>query len=266
VNPDGSGKMTEEMRVTLPQTNPRIDPNEESRKTALNLVKMSEGVAAWKDVTFSGDKDGKMTIKMTAYFKEISKFKVAGENISIRWKPVADNAVQMEFVLDVGKEPAPAEAPKLTEEEIARKIAQAKEQFNRQLPRLTELFKDLSQEWDFTLPGAPEKILNFEKVAGRPNSVRLVIEGPKLLDAIKTLSNDDACLRAKVLAGEDPAGPPDIELLTEKLFGTRGPIAVTFKPGDKPLFDFAAESEAARNAMPEVMRELQETAAPAATK
>ena len=250
VNPDGSGKVTVEMQVTLPQTGAAIDANEESHKAAQNIVMMSEGVTAWKDVIFSGDKDGKMTIKVTAYFKDISKFKLAGEDTSVRWKPVADGAVQMEFAVEMGKEPVPAEPPKLTEEEITQKIAQARAVFNQQLPRLSEAFKDMRMEWSFTLPGAPDKTVNFEKVADRPNSVRLVIEGPKLLDGIKALVNDDAYLRAKIVAGKDPSGPPDPEVLNEKLFGTKGPITVTFKPGDKPLFDFAAESEAAKKAMP----------------
>jgi hypothetical protein len=257
LNPDGSGKVTAEIQVTLPQMGQAVDVAAEARKAVQNIVNLSEGVTAWKDVTFSGGKDGKEYIKGTAYFKDITKFKLAGENTSVQWKPVADGAVRMQFVFELPPEHAPAAASKLTEEEIAQKIAESKESFSKQVPMMTGMLKDLRAEWTFALPTAPDKTVNFEKLADRPNTVRVLIEGPKALDALKALANDDALLRAKIVAGKDPTGPPDPELLNEKLFGTKGPITVTFKPGDKPLFDFAAESEAAKKAMPEMLKELE---------
>jgi hypothetical protein len=250
VNPNGSGKVTCELHMTLPHSDAPIDANEEARKAAQNIVKMSEGVTAWKDVTFSGDKDGKMTIKGTAYFQDISKFKLAGENISVCWKPVADGAIQLEFVAEKDNEPAPTEPPKLTEEEIKQKIADAKAHMTRDLPILAEGLGDVQMVWTFALPGPVEKSVNFQAVADKPNTVRLTFDGKKMLDFLKAFSEDEASIRAKIVAGKDPLGSPDPELLNEKLFGTRGPITVSFKPGDKPLFDWAAESEAAKKAMP----------------
>jgi hypothetical protein len=162
-----------------------------------------------------------------------------------------------------GLQPTPKEPPKLAEEEIKREIADARKKFQATSDKDTEAFKDLRMEWNFTLPGPVEKCVNFQTVANKPNTVRVLLEGEKYLDAFKTLYNDDAYLRAMIVAGKTPDNP-DPEVLNEKLFGTKRPITVSFKPGDKPLFDWAAESEAAKKAMPEMQKGL-EAPAPATT-
>jgi hypothetical protein len=256
LNPDGSGKVTYEisfMRGPQAAADPAI-LKDLARKEADKIVKESQGVTAWKDVTFTVEKNGWTTFKGTAYFEDITKLQIGGSvksNAALKYTPAAaDAAAQLELAMQIEKEPTPAEAPKLTEEEINKKIADAQAQMQRQIPMLTQIMADVQVEWTFTLPGTVEKSVNFQPVADKPNTVRLACDGKKMLEILKGLSEDNAYMRAKVVAGKDPVGPPDPELLNEKLFGTKGPITVSFKPGDKPLFDFAAESDAAKKAMP----------------
>jgi hypothetical protein len=257
VNPDGSGKATCEMQVTLPQADKPEVASEQARQIAANLVDQSAGVTgvtAWKDVTFSGDKDGKIAFKGTAYFQDINKFKLSDEvsdgAASIQWKPAADGSVQLELAFHFASEPAPKDAPKLTEEEIKKKIADAKLVMAKDLAEQTQVLGDVQLVWTFTLPGPVEKSVNFQAVADKPNTVRLVFDGKKMIELLKAISEDEAAMRANIVAGKDPAGPPDPEVFNEKVFGTKGPITVSFKPGNKPLFDWAAESETAKKAMP----------------
>jgi hypothetical protein len=260
VNPDGSGKVTCAVSVSGgPQAAADLPAlKDEARKQAAKIVNETQGVAAWKDVTFSADKDGKITFNGTAYFKDLTKFKIGEEMTSIRWKPTADGAIQLEFALKLDQEPAPKEPPKLTEEEITKKIADVKSVMAQQLLMMqAQGLSDVQIEWAFTLPGSVQTSANFQPVADKPNTVRLSVDGKKILALLKTLSEDDAYLRAKIVAGKDPNSPPDSDLLIEKLFGAKGPITVTFKPGDKPLFDFGAESDAAKKAMPELQKSLE---------
>lgn len=252
VNPDGSGKVVCEISISAgPQAATDLPAlKEEARKEAAKIISESQGVTAWKDVTFSGEKDGRITFKGTAYFKDISKFTTSDQKITIGWKPAADGTVQLELLIKLEGEPAPKEAPKLTEEQIKKAVADAKAEMTQQLPLIAQTLGEARMEWRFTLPGPVAKSVNFQPAADQSNTVNLLFDGKKLIEYLKTLSQDEAYMRANIVAGKDPTGPPAPEVFNEKMFGTNGPITVTFKPGDKPLFDFAAESEAAKKAMP----------------
>ena len=206
VNPDGSGKVTCEISIPgEPDAGKDLATlKEEARQRAAKIVSETQGVTAWKDVAFSADKDGTITCQGTAYFKDITKFKTAPGLFPFRWKPGADGAVQLEFVVDFDQEPAPKEARKLTEEEIKQKIADAKAQMMQELA----MRADVRIEWTFTLPGPVVKSVNFQAVADKLNTVRLVLDGKKMVEFVKDFSEDEAAMRAKI-RGQEPAGPPD---------------------------------------------------------
>jgi hypothetical protein len=252
VNPDGSGKVVCEISIAGgPQAAADLPAlQEEARKEAARIISETQGVTAWKDVTFSGEKDGRINFKGTAYFKDITKFTTSDQKVTIGWKPAADGTVQLELLLKLEGGPAPKEPPKLTEEQIKKNVADAKTEMAQQLPMLAQTLNEARMEWQFTLPGTAANSVNFQPVADKPNTLNLVFEGKKMVEYLKTLSEDEAYMRANIVAGKDPTGPPPPEVFNEKIFGTNGRLTVTFKPGDKPLFDFAAESEAAKKAMP----------------
>jgi hypothetical protein len=260
LNPDGFGKLSYQMSMSPPDSDAAKDPaalKEAARAEAAKIVKESKGVAAWKDVTFTAEKDGKITFKGTAFFQDVAELKLGGStqcSNALKYTcATADAAAQLELIVQMQEEPAPTEAPKLTEEEIKKKIADARADMAKALRMFEEFVgNELQMEYSFTLPGPVVKGVNFQPVADKPNTVRAVFEGKKMLELMKALSEDEAYMRAKIVAGKDPTGLPAPELFNEKLFGTKGPITVSFKPGDKPLFDFAAESEAAKKAMPDL--------------
>ena len=189
VNPDGSGKVT--CGIFIPgDPNAGKDPTtlkEEARQGAAKIMNDTQGVTAWKDVAFSADKDGKITCQGTAYFRDITKFKTAPGLFPFRWKPGADGAVQLEFVVDFDQEPAPKEARKLTEEEIKQKIADAKAQMMQELA----MRADVRIEWTFTLPGPVVKSVNFQAVADKLNTVRLVLDVKKMVEFVKDFSENE---------------------------------------------------------------------------
>jgi hypothetical protein len=110
---------------------------------------------------------------------------------------------------------------------------------------LAALLPKYRSEWVFVLPGEPANVTALERVKDRPNTVRLVYEGAKMLAALQALADDDAFWRAQVAAGSDSRGP-DEQLLNEKLFGTREKAQATLKPPLKPVFDWAQEAAQAQ--------------------
>jgi hypothetical protein len=271
LNPDGSGKLTYEYRGPLPPsfTENKTTPQEQARQEVARILSASAGVTTWKDVTYELDNAGDLVFKGTAYFRDLNKVEVhCGGSMSTRpaWT-VAGGVPHLELadVEKAGQEKADVKLPKLSDAELAQQIRAVKAEFKRQLAMMTALLPEYRSEWVFALPGAPEKTVNFQKAEGRPNTVQVIYEGPKMLAVMQQLADDDAFWKAQIAAGRSVKYGPENDVLNEKLFGTRGPIATDVTAPLAPRFDYAAEVAEAQSGFKAMTEQLKlEVQAPAA--
>jgi hypothetical protein len=106
------------------------DPVEKAREEVNKILKDSEGVEAWKDVTFKVTDDLKLLFKGTAYFHKLSVLRIGG---SVKSNPCRQEFIKlpdgsMELRLVEEKEPELEKSPpmkNLPDEESAR-MAKAK--------------------------------------------------------------------------------------------------------------------------------------------
>jgi len=252
LNADGSGRVVYEAHLPLMDMSGggtgKEDTARQARKEAAKILENSDGVDAWKDVSFEVDKDGLLAFKGTAYFRDLNKLSLHGStntNMRLAWRAEGDGA-QLELVTRDDKKPH-AEPAKLSDAEIAQRATDAKNKFKQQLPMFAAMLAEYRSEWSVALPGAPEKTVNFEKVASAPNTVRIVYDGPKMLEALNKLPGDEAFWKEQAASGADFAKDgPQGNALNEKLFGTRGPIQTFVRAPLKNQFDYAAEMAAAK--------------------
>src|SRR5262249_54490055 len=80
INPDGSGKCRVDVRLGLHEsltthpTHERLPPQADARRVAMEILEVSKGVDAWRDVAYSLDRDGMVHFVGTAYFKNLADF------------------------------------------------------------------------------------------------------------------------------------------------------------------------------------------------
>ncbi len=247
LNPDGSGKVTVEMRQPMMSFDgeEKPDPRRKALKAAGRIVSDSQGVDAWRSVSFSAEGNDTLVFKGTAYFRDVNRLKFAATadvGLAVSWKPQGAG-----YVLELGKaEKSRPKEPPPSDAEAAQRAQTMRSQFKKQLPMMGAMLNEFRSEWVFALPGAPERMTNFQKEAGQANGVTAVFDGPKILEALGKLADDEAFWKAHAASGAGAQDGPEGDVLNGLLFGTRGPIQAVIGAGTKPLFDYAAETAAAR--------------------
>lgn len=267
LNPDCSGKvivdlLAQEMPINVGQAD-APDPEVLAKQTVRRMLDGADGVDAWADVAYNRTDDGRTHFKGTAYFKDLSKLKLSiaglmGATLS------KDDKGGLTLLIDGGPEAARAAPPKLTQEETDRRIKAQRERFKQMRPMMEMFFAKARVEMSFRLPAAPADVSNLRK--DPDGTLRFVLDGGKALQVIDQLMADDEYVRERAAAGPE-AGKNTAwlnEALNEKLFGSRAPVRARVTGDLKPLFDYAAEVKAAKDACPKMMERLGLPSAPAA--
>ena len=270
LNPDCSGKvivdlLAQEMPINVGQGD-APDPEVLAKQTVRRMLDGADGVDAWADVAYNRTDDGRTHFKGTAYFKDLSKLKLSiagliGATLS------KDDKGGLTLLIggspEAAKSPPPA-PPKLTQEETDQRIKAQRERFKQMRPMMEMFFAKARVEMSFRLPAAPADVSNLRK--DPDGTLRFVLDGGKALQAIDQLMADDEYVRERAAAGPE-AGKNTAwlnEALNEKLFGSRAPVRARASGDLKPLFDYAAEVKAAKDAYPKMMERLGLPSAPAA--
>jgi hypothetical protein len=264
VNPNGSAKVAVDIFLPNPAAmmggGPgggagQPTPEESAKKQANDFLGKAAGVDAWSDITIEATKDGRTHVKATAFTPDISKFKL--DMIPpVKW--TVDNAGngQLELVMDgpgggPAAEPA-ASQPKLTAEEIAKKLEKERSQFNEGKPMMGAILDKMKIEATYTLPGKISDAAIFTKSGD--NTATFTMEGKKMLEAMDKLINDDAKMIAIIKSGKSLDNNPDASF--EMMYGQKGPAVVKVTGATKALFDYEKESAAAKTAQPELLKKL----------
>lgn len=243
LNPDGSGKIV--IESVFQQITPFL--NNQAERAALNnvtnvvqsLIEKSEGVEAWRDITFQQREDGKAFFRGTAYFRSLTKLKIApaGEQ---RFSATTDPSGTL--TISMLNTPPPDNPISKPDEPVTREsIQRERAQFRALLPALQTTIGEMRQDTTIHIPGTLLRASVFE--TNTPRTLRLLLDGRKQLAALEARAFDTS-LDARRIAGEK-FGPNDGEMM-RRIYGHPGPIVAVIKPGQAPLFDFEKEVAAAR--------------------
>jgi hypothetical protein len=243
LNPDGSGKAVVDTLVHVPE--PQRDKAQTTlfgKSVASQIIGHAHGVDAWKDLVVETAPDGRIHVSATVYFPDISKFQLDA-GFSTRWTKNSDGTYTFTLQKD---EPANAPPPPaMTDDQVAQAITAAKLDYKQNQPAMLTALNDLKLQTTFTLPGtiSATNILTKDPAS---NTVTLVIEGKVITAAMDKIMADDKLLASAIRAGNNTTFADD--LLTQNIFGKKGPISATVTGALTPQFDYKAESEAAKAA------------------
>ena len=230
------------------------DPQANLKKQVKEILEGSQGVDTWKDVSYNLTSDGRIHFKGTAYFPDINKlsFQNGGFSDDSALTFTRDMRGRITIELKSGQPEDPGQVtprpPQMTDAEVAAKVQEARMGYNQAKMMMASFLSTMKIETILHLPGDIVEISNFQQVDSR--TTRIAFEGPKMLEVMDMMMQDDLWLAEQIRAGRDPQqdGPTDELAFNEMLFGQRAPlrVVVDMPPQALPLFDYAAEVTAAK--------------------
>jgi hypothetical protein len=282
LNPDGKGKVKVEVLVPaydfdLAMGNGAEKKKEKSlddlRKEAI-IKFMSEkvGVTAWKDVSVSWSRDGRLRMIGTAYFdnlEDLDKEAAAGPKDPTKAQPSSmfksslrlvrekDGTLRLtgknegvkEGVMKLNEKKEEVDITKLTDKELDDYLLRQRVEYQKIRPLLVLMLSDLKVTMVVHLPGEAIEIKGFKKEGA---TVKQSIEGNALLGMMKDFIMMDAAEVRKLGAGKDAK---DIFNLMAPLQALGEPD-VTIRPAAKAQFDYDREVREARAAYPMLRKAL----------
>ena len=258
LNPDGSGKMVIESVFTqtpaLFKGTSQASPQEGVTNFIRKLIEEAGGVDAWRDISFHQRDDGKTFFRGTAYFADLSKFKL-GTMIFHGYSVTRDETGNLTISLAAS---APAGSPiQRTNEPItAESLQRDRATLRSAMPLLQSTLGTMKQDTTIHAPGIVKRASNFETT--QFNTLHILFDGAKLMQAIEHFSFDTNFDHARI-SGERSSLE---DLMNERLYGQRAPIVAVIKPGTAPLFDYAKEVAEARRIFPGFARQLRQESIP----
>lgn len=261
LNPDGTGKV----RIAASYHG---DQGGGLKGPMTKTLEESGGIDAWSDFSFELTNDGLIQFTGTAYFRDISgvdiKFGSVERQIpGVRFVEGSGGMVlEMQTGGEESAEEAKPAAPNLTDEEIEQQIQSVRAEFEQVKPMFSAIFSGMKFSLSYRLPGKVAEVTNFKK--GKGGVLSLTIDGARLIEVIERRLSDDQWCREQVLAGRElMSDQPGSSDLNEELFGEKGPVRAVVTGELKALFDYESEVEAAKEAYPDMVKELGLAAAPA---
>ena len=251
INPDGSGKVLLETRFQILSQHDEKPDNTQLKKEVLETLEKSDGVEAWKDLSYRIEPDGRIYFKGTAYFKNINALEL-DKGSTVRWSRDGN-----EMVLEVALRKEEEEAPEhvnLTKDQIGQRIQAEREQWKHSKPLMESMMNTLKMDAVFQVCGQVGSVNNLKKTGD--TSVSFHLEGAKMVQAIDSLISNDAWMEQRARAGflERPEdGPPVGADMNELTFGQKGGITARVTGELKPLFDYNAESQAAKSEYSQIL-------------
>ena len=279
LNPDGAGKLTYDINITNPLgaagQQEGIDSKELARTAARDILSKSKGIEAWGDVKYGMTDDGKTFFKGVAYFPDISKVVIGDDTMSGVgvWEKLPDGKRRFSLSFNSGggktkeseedpfgekKTPSAGDAPKLSDEEIAAKVAEAKGGWQFLKAIMEPMIGPIESKSTMKLPGKIASVKGFKKESD--TSASYTIGGKEVMKAMDDVMSDDKALAKIFKDGGNPldvqggGSPIDGDTLSKSIFGDGVP-EIIFEPGEKQ-FDYKAEMEKAKNNPTTAFREL----------
>lgn len=312
VNADGSGKFTTVMELNLAPIMGMMgggagapNPLGDNRSMLVNMIRaMNPSVDAWTDAKVETTKAGATKITLSGLTKDFTASGDLKKALSSASPDLAEKASAMpdmkmvnstkdasgnwvismagvdEIMSMFGALQAEAAKEdsftpgqmKVTEEEIATKIAEFRPTYDQFKPMAAMMLKDMSITSEMEVGGEILESAVFKKTA--PNKVSWTFSGEQLIDMVDGIVNDKALPKkvAKLAAAfnegpkSEKVGPALREFISPliaDIYGGAASPKLVIKPG-AASFDYAAEvAKAKANQSPELKKLLEEAAKPA---
>ncbi len=261
LNPDGSGKVVFELIMgDMPmgfgaETEPP-DPELQAKRLAKQILDGSKGVDAWSDVQVARTDDGRSRFNGTAYFKDFSKLKfqtASMEGLSFAKDEMGGMVLSLE---QKGEAKPPATPPPpIPEDKMAERLAAERAKYQQMRILMEAVVAKAKVDLGFLLPGTLAEVSNFRKEPS--GSVRIALDGAKVLAAMDKVMADDAYVRQAMTTGTGMGpGPKMDDNIREMLFGTKGPVRARVTGPFSARFAYDSEVAAAKGAYPKMIERL----------
>ncbi|MGI8604635.1 MAG: hypothetical protein ACR2OZ_16815 [Verrucomicrobiales bacterium] len=279
LNPDGSGKFVTKMVMTVnPQqlaafgTTPGKDPGKE---LLVQILRGTEGVEVWSDVSHEQTADGKTKISATGYFPDINKFKMSaggGRSGSNQASTLVSKKEGDDWIIEVAApdlapsaEKQVAPASKKSPEQIKAVVQQAQQQWQATKGFMAPMVQDAKLRTAVVLGGTIKSSTGFSKES--ENTALMQFNGTKIIDAIDNMVMDPTVAEEAAAKGGDLMSSLRDQkrmqkVIMESLTDGQGMPRLVATVGS-PVFDYKAEVEAAKSKQgPEVKALIEEAKKP----
>lgn len=213
INENGAGKvkieatMAQGGQMDFKSNNKGEGNTEEDREKMVEKVKKivnkSEGIEAWKDVTYELDAEGRIVFKGTAYFPDIRKIDL--EEIPqipvteynedrIRWTMEGMDSGEMDFdQMSREKSDKTEKQADLSEEEVQEIMTQMKSEYSKFSKIMGMAMRIFEVEATYHFPYKIKDVTNMEQVDKRAAVGRL--DGDEILNGYDDLMEDEERLK-----------------------------------------------------------------------
>jgi hypothetical protein len=267
LNPDGSGKLELAMSVDTSMMGALGGggaSKDMGKEVVLQLLRGTQGIDTWADLTYETAADGKTKVAGSAFFKDINKLQMsggeqtggasAGTLTSTREGDAWTVAVGL-----AGGDSAPA-APsgaKLSAEQIQSAMQQAKAQWEASKSLVAPMVEGAKITTTLKAGGTIKNAIGFVKSDDQTASMSF--GGAKVIGAIDAMMNDPKVME-EALAGGDAMGVLRDqkrlqEAIMESLTDGKGLPKVELTPG-QPVIDYDAEVAKAKAGQTEAFKAL----------
>ena len=256
LNPDGSGKVVVESTFAQLEsllTGSNLTRRENAASECVRqMIEDAQGVDVWRDITFREQEDGRLWVRGTAYFRDLSKFKTSRTAL-LRFQVTRETSGELTLAIRPDTSASPVSIPKTGEPDTKESIQSERRQFRAAQPWLSMTFGAITQKTIFRFSGVLRYASNFQ--TNGPQTLRFCFDGARAVPAVEHILFDPELTRLR-LAATSTTNCPFVEYFNEQLFGQRGPVRAVIVPGKKPLFDYAAEVAEARKSFAAMAKEL----------
>lgn len=267
LNPDGSGKVIYKsiqpvdgnIGFNMGAEQKEESPDEKAKKEVQSMLENSEGVDAWENVSYKINDIGKLEFEGTAYFKSFDKLKLGGSLKSGKDVELTTSKGKMKlaFISDKKKKNAlkkPASTKKLTGAALDKQVKIEQAKLQQMLGMMGAVLGSFKDTMIYHFPGKISTVRGFKKVDDK--SIELVLDGEKIIKAMKEFAADKKAIRAAISSGKDlKEGPPE-NYMNKKIFGSSELPEVVVSGKMKPAFDYDKSVAKAKKAFPAMCKKL----------
>ncbi len=262
-NPDGTGKMVGEITFPMeppwqpaPKTGDELKtPEEQMKAVVTNIVKKSTGIDAWRDVSFEQVLGNRVHFKGTAYFKEASKVKFFPDTRPrVGFGGEGQDATMLILTRATEKPPeAPVKFKAMSSDEATKAMKDSRDLYKKLRPGFEEQVKGLKFDFVFRMPGVIGEVHGLKM---QDDTLTASIDGNRILHAIDALLDDNAYLKEFLAESGQISSKWASDEMRQRLYVNKGEVWAKVGEPLHPQFDYKAESEAAKKAMPDMMVKL----------
>jgi hypothetical protein len=269
LNPDGSGKFELAMTVDtamMGMLGGGAAPGQAmGKEVVLQLLRGTEGVDTWADLTHEKGTDGKVKVAGTAFFKDINKLQMsageqaggatAGTLVSKR----DGNAWTVAMGLAEGAPTLPpsTSGTQLTQDQVKAAMQQAKTQWDASKSLVAPMVEGAKLTTTVKAGGTITEAVGFTKTDD--STASLSFGGAKVISAIDTMINDPKTMEVALSGGDAMGVLRDQKrmqsVIMESLTDGKGLPKLELKPGD-PVIDYDAEVAKAKAGQTEAFKAL----------